>query len=177
MGRQKLLERIDGTPMIRRAVDAAARWPTVVVASAAVAAELAGTAVRIVANDEPERGMSRSLQLADAAIPAGEPIAILLADLPDCDANAIARVVDAFDASVDVVVPRSGTRFGHPVVFGPAARRKIAALPEGDTLQRVRDDPELRRRILAAPDDCAFTDIDTEEQLAARLNAERTPPN
>jgi len=172
MGRQKLLEPVDGRPMIRRAVDAAARWPTVVVASAPVAAALRDAVVRIIPNDEPERGMSRSLQLADAAIAPGEPIAVLLADLPDCDEAAIARVVDAYDASVDVVVPRAGTRFGHPVVFGPAARRKIAALPEGDTLQQLRDDPALRCRIVDVPDAEAFTDIDTAAELAARLARE-----
>src|SRR5207237_805280 len=53
LGRQKLLEEIDGRPMIRRAVDAAAPWPTVVVASASIAELLAGTDVRIVRNDEP----------------------------------------------------------------------------------------------------------------------------
>ena len=168
MGRQKLLEPIDGRPLIRRAVDAASRWPTVVVASVPVAAALRDAAVRIIPNDEPERGMSRSLQLADAAVAPGEPIAVLLGDLPDCDAAAIARVIDAYDPSVDVVVPRVGTRFGHPVVFGPAARRKIADLPAGDTIHRLRNDETLRRRVLDVPDDAAFTDIDTEAELAER---------
>jgi molybdenum cofactor cytidylyltransferase len=168
MGRQKLLESIDGRAMIRRAVAAAARWPTVVVASAAIAAELHDAAVRIVRNDEPDRGMSRSLQLADAAIAAGEPIAVMLGDLPDCDTAAIARVVDAYAPDVDGVVPRAGERFGHPVVFGPDARRKIAGLPEGDTLQRLRGDETLRRRIVDVPDARAFLDIDTDAELAER---------
>ena len=168
MGRQKLLEPIAGRTLIRRAVDAASGWPTVVVASPTVAHELRGTPVIVVRNDEPERGMSRSLQLADAAIVPNEPIAVLLGDLPDCDAEAIARVVDAYDASVDVVVPRSGTRFGHPVVFGPSARRKIADLPEGDTIQQLRNDESLRRRIVEVADDEAFTDIDTEDELTER---------
>jgi CTP:molybdopterin cytidylyltransferase MocA len=168
MGRQKLLETIDGRPMIWRAIDAAARWPTVVVASAAVAATLADASVRIVRNDEPERGMSHSLRLADAAIPPDEPIAVLLGDLPDCDSAAIARVVDAYDANVDVLVPCVGKRLGHPVVLGPAARAKIRGLPDGDTQSTVRDDPSLRRRLLDVDDARAFEDIDTEDELAAR---------
>jgi CTP:molybdopterin cytidylyltransferase MocA len=173
MGRQKLLERIGGKSLIARAVDAAAAWPTVVVASDAVAAELAvsGAAerVRIVRNGEPERGMNRSLALADAAIPASEPIAVLLADLPDCDAAAIARVIEAYGDDVDVVVPRAGERLGHPVVFGPAARRAIATLGDGDGLNRVRDAAELRRRFVTVDDLRAFEDIDTEAELAARI--------
>ncbi len=170
-GRQKLLERIDGRSLIAHALAASAAWPTVVVASAAVAAEVATIArpdVRVVRNDEPDRGMTRSLALADAAIDAGEPIAVLLADLPDCDAAAIARVVDAYGDDVDVVVPRAGDRFGHPVVFGPAARRRIGGMPDGDGLHRLRDDVTLRRRIVDVPDARAFADIDTEADLRAR---------
>jgi CTP:molybdopterin cytidylyltransferase MocA len=171
MGRPKLLERVGGTTLIARALAAAAGRDVVVVASAAVAAELAasGAAVRVLRNDEPERGMNHSLRLADAAIPAGEPIAVLLADLPDCDAAAVARVVDAYDEHADVVVPRAAGRLGHPVVFGPGAREKIAALGEGDGLHRVRDDAALRRRIVEAGDARAFDDIDTDDDLRARV--------
>jgi molybdenum cofactor cytidylyltransferase len=173
MGRQKLLEHIDGRSLIVRAVEAASGWPTVVVASDAVAAELRASGlaerVRIVSNTEPERGMNRSLALADAAIPADEPIAVLLGDLPDCDAATIARVVAEYGDDVDVVIPQAGERRGHPVVFGPAARRAIATLGEGDGLHRVRDAPGLRRRIVAVDDPRAFDDIDTEAELAARI--------
>lgn len=173
MGRQKLLERIEGRSLIERAIDAAAGWPTVVVTSDAIAAELAaggiGERVEIVINNEPERGMNRSLALADAVVVAGEPIAVLLGDLPDCDAIAIGRVVDAYDETADVVVPHSGERFGHPVVFGPRARRAIATLGDGDGLSRIRDAETLRRRVIPVDDAGAFTDIDTEAELAARI--------
>jgi CTP:molybdopterin cytidylyltransferase MocA len=172
MGRPKLLERIGGRSLIARAVAAAGDRAVVVVASRAVAAELAATGagegLRIVRNDEPERGMNHSLRLADAAIPAAEPIAVLLGDLPDCDAAAVSRVVDAYDDDVDVVVPQAGGRLGHPVVFGPQARREIAALADGDGLHRLRDAPALRRRIVAVDDARAFDDIDTDAELQAR---------
>jgi CTP:molybdopterin cytidylyltransferase MocA len=173
MGRQKLLAHVGGRSLIGRAVDAAAAWPTVVVASDAVAAELAALGVagrvHIVHNREPERGMNRSLALADAVIPANEPIAVLLGDLPDCDAATIARVVAAYGDDVDVVIPQAGERFGHPVVFGPAARRAIATLGDGDGLNRVRDAAGLRRRIVTVEDSRGFDDIDTEAELAARI--------
>lgn len=157
--------------MIERALDASAAWPTVVVASPPVAAALAAApardGVRVVRNDEPERGMTHSLALADAAIDAHEPIAVMLGDLPDCGAAAIDMVVRAYDAQVDVVAPRAGARFGHPVVFGPVARRCIAQLPEGDALQRLRDEPTLRRRIVEIANPEPFEDIDTEAQLEA----------
>jgi molybdenum cofactor cytidylyltransferase len=173
LGRQKLLERIDGRSLVARAIDAAANWPTVVVASDAVAAELrasgADARVTIVRNVEPDRGMNHSLTLANAVIPSGEPIAVLLGDLPDCDAATIARVVGAYDDGVDVLVPQSGERRGHPVVFGPAARRAIATLGDGDGLQRLRDAEGLRRRTVPIDNPGAFEDIDTEEELASRI--------
>jgi CTP:molybdopterin cytidylyltransferase MocA len=154
--------------MILRAVGAAAAWPTVVVASPPVAAALADQPVQIVPNNAPERGMNHSLALADAAIAPDEPIAVLLGDLPDCGAATIARVIGAYDGDADVLVPRAGTRFGHPVVFGPRARRRIAELGDGDGLQRIRDDATLRRRFVDLDDAGAFDDIDTEAELAAR---------
>lgn len=172
MGRPKLLERIGGRTLIARALAAAGSRPVVVVASAAVAAELeasgAADRVRVVRNDEPDRGMNHSLRLADEAVAPGEAIAVLLADLPDCDAAAVDRVVNAYDAESDVVVPRAGERFGHPVIFGPAARRAIATLGDGDGLHRVRDAADLRRRVVAVDDARAFDDIDTDADLSAR---------
>jgi molybdenum cofactor cytidylyltransferase len=172
MGSQKLLLPIDGRPMIAHVIDAAAGWPLVVVAGAGVEPFLAAAAVRIVRNAAPERGMSHSLALADASIAPSEPVAVLLADLPDITPAAIAAVIGAYDETIDVVVPRSGATFGHPVVFGPRARRKIAALPDGDTIKAVRDDPSLRRRIVAA-DRSALTDIDTPDDYRKRIDRQR----
>jgi CTP:molybdopterin cytidylyltransferase MocA len=169
MGRQKLLLPIDGSTLIERAVAAAAPWPTVVVAGAEVAAALAQAGVRVLANDAPERGMRHSLALADALIDPSETLAVLPADLPDCDHAALARVIDAYDPTVDVVFPRRGARAGHPVIFGPRARAKIGTLADGDTLRLLRDDPTLRRRTVEVEGDAAFTDIDTPADYAARI--------
>lgn len=157
--------------MILRAVDAAAAWPTLVVASSAVAAELraAGANVRIVENDAPERGMNQSLKLADAVIPRDEPIAVMLGDLPDASAATVARVIGAYDEECDTLAPRFGERLGHPVVFGPVARGGIAALPDGDLLRTIRGDATLRHRTVEMEDASAFDDIDTEAELAAHL--------
>jgi len=168
MGSQKLLLPIDGRPMIAHAIAAAARWPRVVVAGSGLAPALESSRVLVVRNDAPERGMSHSLALADAAIARSEPIAVLLADLPDITPAAIAAVVDAYDEDVDVVVPRYREAFVHPVVFGPRARRKIAALPDGDTIRSLRDDTSLHRRIVTV--DCNVgTDIDTPGDYRKRV--------
>ncbi len=167
MGRQKLLLPIDGQPMIERAITASANWPTVVVAGVEVAAALAASPVRIVLNREPERGMSHSLKLGDRAIAGDEAIAVLLADLPDISHSIIAAAIEAYDDTIDVVVPRCGENFAHPVIFGPLARRRIAALPDGDTIKRLRDDPRMRRRVIEV-EPGAMRDIDTPGDYLAR---------
>jgi molybdenum cofactor cytidylyltransferase len=171
MGRQKLLLPIEGQPMIARVIAAAAAWPTVVVAGAEVAEAIAGLPVRIIENGAPERGMSYSLALADATIAADEPLAVLLGDLPDITPQTIAAVIAAYDeVATDIVVARSGAHLTHPVIFGPAARKQIPALPDGDSQKALRDDPTLRRRFVdIVVDKRAFTDIDTPEEYAARV--------
>jgi molybdenum cofactor cytidylyltransferase len=167
MGQQKLLMPIDGQPMIERIITAAQAWPLVVVAGDAVARALGHTRLCIARNDAPERGMSHSLKLGNALVPDAEPIAVLLADLPDITSASIGRVLDAYDDTVDVVVPRCADRFAHPVVFGPWARQKIAALDDGDTIGRLRDDASLRRRFVET-DHSALSDIDTPAEYRER---------
>ncbi len=172
MGRQKLALPVDGRPILLRVVDAAAAWPTVVVAGAQVAQLLDPAASRIVRNDAPERGMSHSLVLGNSVVDAADAIAVLLGDLPDITAGAIATVIAAYHEAIDVVIPCCGQSFGHPVVFGPRARRKIAELPDGDTIKALRDDALLRRRLVEV-DRTSLTDIDTPSDYARRLRAGR----
>jgi molybdenum cofactor cytidylyltransferase len=169
MGRQKLVLPIEGVPLVRRVVLACDGWPTVaVVSDADVAATLAHTGVRIVGNDAPERGMNWSLALADAAVRRNEAIAVMLGDTPDCDPVTVARVINAYDETVDVVAPEAAGRLGHPVVFGPRARAAIAGLADGDALRTLRDDPAFVRRIVTGFDAGAFADIDTPAEYEAR---------
>lgn len=175
MGRQKLLLPIDGVPLVARVVRACEAWPTVVVVSdAAVAEALSRTGARIVHNDAPERGMNRSLALADAVVRRNEALAVILGDLPDCDAVTVARVINAYDATTDVVAPEAGGRLGHPVVFGPRARAGIPDLGDGDGLRTIRDDPAFTRRIVSGIDAGTLTDIDTESDYETRIR--RAPP-
>jgi len=170
MGTTKLLLPIDGRPIIERVLQAAAGWPIVVVAGERVASRLDQGGLYVVKNTAPERGMSHSLALADAVIEAAQPIAVLLADLPDITPAAIAAALEAYDDSIDIVVPRCGELYAHPVVFGPRARRKIGALPDGDTIKHLRDDPALQRRFIETAA-CAHRDIDTPLDYARRTGA------
>jgi molybdenum cofactor cytidylyltransferase len=168
MGAQKLLMDFRGRPLIEHAIEAARRWRPVLVAGREVAGALQGRKdVTLVVNPEPERGMAHSLVLANLAISPGETLVVLLGDKPLVSDRLIAEVCAAL-TNADVAYPvhaRSGVP-GHPVVFAASARRRIAALPDGDTLHVLRDDPSLVGHAVRSEDEGGFFDVDTPGELA-----------
>ena len=166
MGTQKLLLPVDGASLLERALHAAAGYETVAVLAPSLAARVAprpGLTVTI--NAEPERGMTRSLALADAAVADREAaLAVLLADTPFVTGALLATVAAAL-GDADVAFPVRAGRPGHPVVFGPRPRAELAGWPEGDSLRTLRDDPRWRRVTVHVDDDAPFLDVDSPADL------------
>jgi nicotine blue oxidoreductase len=159
MGRPKLLLPFGNGTVLDRALAACAGLPVVLVTSGAVAAAIAPVeSLRIVVNDEPERGMTHSLRLADAAFDPAHSLLVVPADLPFLGADLVKRVAAA--SSADVAYPICGARPAHPVRFSPAARALLAGLPEGDTLRALRDHPALSRTIAGEAEARSQVDID-----------------
>jgi molybdenum cofactor cytidylyltransferase len=167
-GAQKLLMSFRGRPLIEYAIAAARRWRPVLVAGAEVARVLRDRDdITLVVNPEPQRGMAHSLALADAAISPSDALVVLLGDKPLVTEALIAELCAAL-AEADVAYPvhaRSGAP-GHPVLFAARTRRRIATLPDGDTLHVLREDPLLVRHALRSEDEGAFFDVDTRAELA-----------
>jgi CTP:molybdopterin cytidylyltransferase MocA len=165
-GRQKLLEPFRGRPMIEYAIEAARAWAPIV-ASSEVAEFLEHRGdVRTILNDAPERGMVHSLALAHAGSAPDVPLIVLLGDKPLVTPQLIKKICDiASDADVALPIDEETGEPGHPVLFSPRARAKIAQLPDGDTLRMLRDDPSLIRKTLVTSDRGAFFDVDTMEDL------------
>ncbi len=69
------------------------------------------------------------------------------------------------DADVAYPLHDASGEPGHPVIFSPLARRRIAALRDGDTLRALRDDPSLARHAVPTSDRGAFFDVDTAEEF------------
>jgi molybdenum cofactor cytidylyltransferase len=162
MGRQKLLLQVDGRSLLARALDAAAVFPSVVVVSPELADRVPAAPGRtVVVNAEPQRGMTHSLALADAAVADPEAaLVVLLADTPFVDRALVRRVAAAL-GDADVAYPVRDGVPGHPVAFAAAVRPRIQRLADGDTLRRLRDDPALQAVAVAVTSDGPFVDVDT----------------
>jgi len=134
-GRDKLMETIDGTPLLRRVADVA--WAStaseIVIVLGAMAdarfAALESLPFRITQNPQWETGMASSIGKGIESLDAGVDAAlILLADMPDISAALIDGMIEAFnpDRGVDIVRPVSASGpVGNPVLFG---RRHFPAL-------------------------------------------------
>jgi CTP:molybdopterin cytidylyltransferase MocA len=162
MGRDKAAIAVGGASLLARAIAACRAYETVVVVPSRLR-HLVPSDVVAVVNDDPSRGMTASARLANARIPPDDALVVVLVDMPNVDAELIRRVVDA--PAADVAYPTVNGRPGHPVRFGPRARAKMSALPDGDTLRALRDDPALSRIAFAIEDAATQRDLDTPADL------------
>ena len=175
-GRDKLMETIDGVPLLRLQAEkarAVTQGPVIVTLPAPPHprhAVLAGLKVTPVAVPDAGDGMSASLRRGIAALPKGSPAAmILLADLPDLTREDLETVAEAVDFETDTLIWRGTTQTGapgHPIVFRAALFDAFADLT-GDrgasSLIALAGD---RIAHIPLPGDHARTDLDTPEAWA-----------
>ena len=175
-GADKLLELIDGIPLLRRS--ASALCSDVITKTLAVLPKqdaarrkaLDGLGLHIIDNPAPESGMGGSLALAMRALPPEtDAVLIHLADMPDITSDHVATLCAAFspDAPRCILRAASEGRPGHPVLFGRAHFGDLARL-RGD--RGARDLIAANRehlRLVPLPGRAALTDLDTPEDWAA----------
>lgn len=168
MGRSKTALRLGDATLLERALAATEGYARIVVVAAGNVRDVPPDVcdLRKIVNDAPERGMTHSLRLADAAVADRDAaLAVLLADTPLVDRELVARVLAA-RGDADVAYPVRDGVPGHPVVFGPAPRALVAGLPDGDTLRALRADPRWTRVEVVVDDERPFLDVDTPADLA-----------
>ncbi len=181
----KLVEELDGVPIVARAVDAAlgsrATPVIVVVGSDAerVRAALAGRAVTLVENARFAEGLSTSLRAGLAALPSGlDGVAVLLGDMPRVAAHHLDRLIAAFDprGGRAICVPTHGGRRGNPVLWGEAFLPEMQTL-SGDVGARALLARHAAQTVeVEMPDDGVLLDVDTPAVLdELRRGASRDP--
>lgn len=172
----KLCENLNGSPLVRHAVEAALASradPVLVVTghdSDAVRAALAGLDVRFVHNPDYAAGLSTSLKAGLAAVPpASAGALVLLGDMPNITDGIINRLIVRLgeNGEAKAIVPTVLGHRGNPVLLTRALFDDIADLT-GDAGARKLLDQAGEAVIEVAIDDPAIAlDIDTPEALAA----------
>jgi molybdenum cofactor cytidylyltransferase len=150
-GSPKQLAQLDGRTLVQHVIDVAAEAglaPIVAVVPAAL--PLADTRVSLVRNSSTELGMSHSLRLGIAALPAEVDAAvILLGDQPTIEPALVHRLLAA-RGTTPFVATRAGDLLSPPALV---ERSHFAAV------QQVSGDIGLRRILRANPDMVAAVDV------------------
>ena len=161
MGFDKLTASFAGEPLARRVACALLDLRPLFIATQPVAdaiADLIGVGIVVTA---PTAGQSETLALADASVFAEAYLAVLPCDLPFLDAERVSAFIARVPDDADLAWPVVGETPGHPVVWSPNARERIAGLPSDTPPMRVRDDAALRTVALDESDNAYVTDVDT----------------
>ena len=172
-GADKLMEPVDGVPLLLRQarVALATRAPVIVTLPLdrpARGAALAGLDLVTVPVPDAALGLSASIRAGVRAARA-RSVLVLLADLPEITTDDLARLLARHAAAPDLILRATaadGTP-GHPVLFPEWALGGLAALAGDsgarDLLWQYRD----RTEFITLPGRHAVTDLDTPEDWAA----------
>lgn len=173
-GRDKLLEEVQGAPLLRHIASQALATGLAVTVTLPPdrplrEAALSGLAVRQVLVPNAGHGLSASLRAGLASLPPDSAVMVLLADLPEmgtADLSTMARARDAYPDAILRGTAADGTP-GHPVIFPSWARADLAALTGDDGARPVLKAQAARVVAVPLPAAHATTDLDTPEDWAA----------
>lgn len=175
-GRDKLLEEVDDTALLRRqALRALETGAPVLVTLPAPPHprydSLAGLDVVTVAVPDAAKGMNASLRAGLGALPeAATAVMVLLADMPEITVADLNTVMQAVDLNTKTLIWRATTAQGapgHPIIFHRSLLPELMALhgdKGGAEVVKAHGDQTL---LIPLPDNHARTDLDTPEAWAA----------
>ena len=175
-GGKKLLEPIDGEPLLDRTISALLDGGVsqVIVVVGPDATELqrdvnafSDPRVWPVVNPDPSRGMFSSLQ-AGMAEAEGDALVVLPADMPFVQSGTVAVLLDVFASRPAIVSPKYHGKRGHPVVLPPSVRDEIRAADPALTLHDIlKRHPDIRADV-DVEDRGVVRDVDRPEDLQVR---------
>jgi molybdenum cofactor cytidylyltransferase len=175
-GPNKLLEEINGKPLVRIATEhvlASRAKPVTVVTGhqkERVERALAGLPVTFIHNPDFADGLSTSLKTGIAALPAeADGVVVCLGDMPQVSASLVDRLIAAFDPERGalVAIPTIAGKRGNPVLWSRRFFPDLMAV-EGDVGARHLIGG-YGEAVVEVPveDAAALTDVDTPEALTA----------
>jgi len=173
-GKNKLLEHIDGTPMIRRVVQAAlkSKVDEVIVVlgweAERVRETLADLPCNFVLNKEFENGQSSSVKAGLRAVSeTTRALLVLPGDVAIIDPRSISMVADAYvETGSTIVVAGYGGEAGHPILFDRSLFHEIEQINEQTFgLKSVVKQHEAEIRFVEVGTPNVLKDVDTPDDL------------
>ena len=172
-GRDKLLEPVQGVPLLRRqAMVALAAVHSVLVTlppdRPSRLAALNGLSVDTATLPDASEGMAASIRHGARWAAGAAGLMILPADMPDLDAADLALILAQHDSTPEAIIrgATSDGRPGHPVLFPADLLAELATLTGDEGARSVLARHRGRVRLVALPGDHALTDLDTPEAWA-----------
>jgi len=175
-GQNKLLVPFRGKPLARHTLELAAGMDFqggifFIAASdevAALAADL--SAVRVIKNAAPEKGLRESVRLGvEAADAAGAEYYLFLpCDQPFLDAGTVQSILNA-QAPGRIVEPRRLGSPGNPCLFSAVFKEELLFIAEGETPRLIKARHAQSVRGVEISNLLALKDIDNEEELKKAL--------
>jgi molybdenum cofactor cytidylyltransferase len=173
-GADKMLEDIEGQPLIRRQAEVALAaglpvWVALPPDRTLRRAALRGLAVTLVEVPDAAKGLSFSIKAGNAAVPADMAMILWLADLPEITREDLGRLARAAQGAPTAIIraTTAAGRPGHPIVFPPALRTELAALTGDYGARDVLKQYSAATVFVPLPANRALTDLDTPEDWAA----------
>lgn len=173
-GADKLMQEIDGIPLIRRsALTALAAGPVIVALPPHPHPRyeaLSGLDVQLVPIPDAIEGMNASLRGALAYVsPNAAAIMIMLADLPDLTPADLEAVLTGRQQNPDCLIWRGATQTGapgHPVLFDQSLIEPLSQLTGDAGAQSIVRAHRNRVFVVPLPGQNALSDLDTPEDWA-----------
>ncbi len=164
-GRDKLMELVNGRPLLQvvaeRAVQASDDVVVTVPNISERAQALTGLSLKVEIVEDAEQGMSASIRTGVASLSSdAHGVMILPADMPDISLDDIVKVIHAFDIHKDITVGCSddGQR-GHPVIFPRSDFQALKSLSGDQGAKSLLHNGNITK--VPLPNNNALTDLDT----------------
>jgi CTP:molybdopterin cytidylyltransferase MocA len=174
-GTDKLLQDVDGEPLVRRQCRIARQVCERVYVALPPAPHdrygaIRGLDVTAVPVASAAEGMGASLRTAFAALPDdAQAVLLLLGDLPDLTSDDLKKVIQSVDMNSEKLIWRGTTsdgRAGHPIVFAKSLFAEFAKLTGDNGGQSIVKNAGNKVALVALKGNHARNDLDTPEEWA-----------
>ena len=171
-GADKLLEEVDGRPLLQKitshALDTGAHVYVALQNADGRRAFVLPHGAQVIAVPQASEGMGITIATSIAQLPEAASAAMIVpADMPELSAEDLVAMTSAHEAAADQILrAMSGDTPGHPVIFPKRCFKALKTLSSDQGAREVIKSDSKETGRVALPKGHAITDLDTPEDWA-----------